>query len=116
MTDFKIVVEDVIKHLNDIHYDNGDLSDIGNEIGIVLGKYIKKGKMGYELESFINGLEHGISITDGTHATCQHINKKEVEEYVEGSYLNRDEYITKIICEDCGIELDKKTKYNNLVE
>lgn len=48
------------------NYD-GDLSDIGNEIGIIVGKYINEKKSGYEKDTFMNGLKHGISLTDGTH-------------------------------------------------
>jgi hypothetical protein len=43
------------------------MSDIGNEIGIVIAKYFNKNKLGFELEDFIAGLKHGISLTDGTH-------------------------------------------------
>ena len=42
-----------------------DLSDIGNEIGIVIGKYINK-EIG-DKNDFINGVKHGISLIDGTH-------------------------------------------------
>lgn len=42
------------------------LDDLGNVIGIVLGKYIN-GTLGYEKEDFLAGLDHGISLSDGTH-------------------------------------------------
>ena len=45
---------------------NSDLSDLGNEIGICLGKYISE-KMGFEIESFISGFKHGVSLAKGTH-------------------------------------------------
>lgn len=47
----------------------GDLSDAGNEIGIVIGKAIEKykSKLGWELEDFISGIKHGVSLVDGTH-------------------------------------------------
>jgi hypothetical protein len=45
---------------------NGDLSDLGNEIGIVIGQYTND-KMGYDKEDFIVGVRHGISISEGTH-------------------------------------------------
>lgn len=44
-----------------------DLSDIGNEIGLAIGKHIKENKLGYEIESFIAGIKHGVSLVDGTH-------------------------------------------------
>jgi hypothetical protein len=65
-SEFKIANEDIAKALSEVKYD-GDASDIGNEIGIILGKYIEENKMGWELDSFISGIKHGISITDGTH-------------------------------------------------
>jgi len=40
---------------------------LGNEIGISIGKHINKDKMGYELDSFIAGIKHGVSLVDGTH-------------------------------------------------
>lgn len=52
-----------------LYYGSSDLSDIGNEIGIVIGKAIEKykGELGWELEDFINGVKHGVSLVDGTH-------------------------------------------------
>ena len=52
--------------LSSLPYKNGDISDIGNEIGIILGNYISK-ENGWDKDSFISGLNHGISLTDGTH-------------------------------------------------
>jgi len=46
---------------------NGDLSDLGNDIGLNIGEYIDKDKLGYEREDFISGIHHGISIIDGSH-------------------------------------------------
>lgn len=62
---FHNITKEIIEQLNSIKY-NGDLSDIGNEIGIVLGKYLSEDK-GYELDSFFHGIKHGISLTKGTH-------------------------------------------------
>lgn len=64
---FKNISEEISGSLSNLGYDNGDVSDIGNEIGIILGKYINEKEMGWELDSFISGIKHGISITDGTH-------------------------------------------------
>jgi hypothetical protein len=50
--------------LDNVNYDNGDVSDVGNEIGIVLGDFIHTES---ELQDFITGLKHGISLTNGTH-------------------------------------------------
>ena len=65
----KNILEDLIKHLeaikNSAPINHGDLSDLGNEVGIIIGQYTND-KMGYEKEDFIAGINHGISISDGT--------------------------------------------------
>jgi hypothetical protein len=38
MNKFEIIKNDIIQSLSDIKYD-GDLTDIGNEIGIIISKY-----------------------------------------------------------------------------
>lgn len=37
--------------------------------------------------------------------------KKTIETYVDGSYLNKAEYITTVTCLICDKELDKQVKY-----
>jgi hypothetical protein len=37
------------------------LADIGNEIGIIIGKYIST-EMGFDLDSFMAGVHHGIDL------------------------------------------------------
>jgi hypothetical protein len=64
MTEFKLIMNRLTQSLGDIPYDNGDVSDIGNEIGIVLGEFITTES---ELKDFIHGVRHGISLTNGTH-------------------------------------------------
>jgi hypothetical protein len=44
----------------------GDLSDCGNEIGNMVGSKYKNMTEG-EIENFITGIRHGISLTNGTH-------------------------------------------------
>jgi len=62
--DFKKIVEKIIKNLSEIKYSNGDISDVGNEIGIAIGEHLsEKG----DFNSFISGLNHGISLKNGTH-------------------------------------------------
>jgi hypothetical protein len=64
------ILEDLIKHLESIKnsapINHGDLSDLGNEIGIIIGQYTND-EMGYDKDDFIAGIRHGISISDGTH-------------------------------------------------
>ena len=66
----EIVNEEIINSLNemnDLDHNDLDLSDIGNEIGAVIAKYFNEDEIGFDKEAFIAGLNHGISITDGTH-------------------------------------------------
>ena len=63
MENFNKVKTGLIYQLGEVSYD-GDLSDIGNEIGIVIAKYFDKDNT---IEDFIMGVRHGVSLTDGTH-------------------------------------------------
>jgi hypothetical protein len=70
MTDFEQIKIDIINQLNNMTYKVGDIDDIGNEIGIAIGKYtmLKNAEeIGTSKNLFICGLEHGISLIDGTH-------------------------------------------------
>lgn len=64
---FKNACLEISDKLSNISYDNGDASDVGNEIGIILAKYFDDNHFGWDKEGFISGLNHGISISDGTH-------------------------------------------------
>jgi hypothetical protein len=44
----------------------GDISDLGNEIGEIVGK-IYSDMNQEEINSFISGFKHGVSLTNGTH-------------------------------------------------
>ena len=63
------ITSDLIEHLQQTTKlpPGCDLSDLGNEIGIAIGEHINKDKMGYELDSFIAGIKHGVSLVDGSH-------------------------------------------------
>ena len=63
MEKFDEIVIDIVLQLTGIKY-SGDLSDIGNEIGIAIGKHLDKNNT---VEDIISGLRHGISLIDGTH-------------------------------------------------
>lgn len=64
--DFRKTIADICIKLPAIPYDNGDISDIGNEIGITVGLVI--GNMTQEeINDFISGFRHGVSLTNGTH-------------------------------------------------
>lgn len=59
----KYPLESIIENLDENGY---NLDDLGNEIGIIIGNYIKD-KENFDINDFIDGLKHGISLTDGTH-------------------------------------------------
>lgn len=40
---------------------------------------------------------------------CKHFETEKKEEYIEGSYYDRSEYITKKVCKICGTELSKSS-------
>tara|TARA_R110000868_G_scaffold393417_2_gene664429 strand:+ start:7872 stop:8090 length:219 start_codon:yes stop_codon:yes gene_type:complete len=44
----------------------GDISDLGNEIGIVVGSAFKD-MSDEDITDFIHGFRHGVSLTNGTH-------------------------------------------------
>ena len=44
---------------------SSDIGDIGNEIGIAIGKHIVDKEL--DKGDFITGIKHGISLMDGTH-------------------------------------------------
>jgi len=54
--------------INDILSKNDllDLSDVGNEIGVTIYKYFSE-ELGWNKSDLLSGIEHGISLVDGTH-------------------------------------------------
>ena len=67
MENFKKACLEISERLSNVPYNNGDISDIGNEIGIIIAKYFTDEEFGWDKDSFILGINHGISLTDGTH-------------------------------------------------
>lgn len=64
--DFQNLLKSVSSKLNIVTYNNGDISDLGNEIGIAAGSTIKN-MTESEISQFISGFVHGVSLTNGTH-------------------------------------------------
>jgi hypothetical protein len=64
--EFKKTLTDISLRLPTIQYDNGDISDIGNEIGIAVG-FVIENMTQEEISDFISGFRHGVSLTNGTH-------------------------------------------------
>jgi hypothetical protein len=62
---FKEINSNISNHLQLIQY-IGDLSDIGNEIGISIGNSLVNMNKD-EIDLFITGFRHGVSLTNGTH-------------------------------------------------
>jgi hypothetical protein len=46
-----------------------DMTDYGNQIGCAIGKYLSEKAEGWQKDDFMSGLEHGLSLQDGTHDT-----------------------------------------------
>lgn len=67
MHNFRSVCVELSQRLSNIPYQNGDMSDVGNEVGIIIAKYFLDNDDGWDKKSFMVGLSHGISLTDGTH-------------------------------------------------
>jgi len=63
---FKEVFEQMCQTFDEIRYMNGDISDVGNEIGYALGKVLENLQED-EIKDLIHGIRHGISLTNGTH-------------------------------------------------
>lgn len=63
---FKETIILLSEKLPSVEYDNGDLSDIGNEIGFQLGSILPDMNE-EEIKLFIIGFKHGVSLTNGTH-------------------------------------------------
>ncbi|NBO36602.1 hypothetical protein EBU91_03580 [bacterium] len=60
--DFLKLAKTISDHLANISYSNGDLSDLGNEIGIILGKSLPQISE-QDLQDFITGVHHGIDLS-----------------------------------------------------
>ena len=65
MKKFKEICTELEERFSNISYENGDISDVGNEVGIIIAKYFSD-DFG-DKNDFINGMNHGVSLTDGTH-------------------------------------------------
>lgn len=62
---FQDLLEDLKKREKEINY-IGDISDMGNELGISVGKLYPEMNQ-QEIDDLIHGIKHGISLTNGTH-------------------------------------------------
>jgi hypothetical protein len=63
--DLKLVCAEITEGLSEISGNTYlDISDLGNEIGFIVAKYFDESNT---KKDFLRGVEHGISITDGTH-------------------------------------------------
>jgi hypothetical protein len=64
MGNFQHILKQISESLSKVSYENGDLSDVGNEVGIAIGNYVITEQ---DFKDFVHGLRHGISLTNGEH-------------------------------------------------
>lgn len=64
--DFQKILRHISSELSNIPYDNGDISDLGNEVGIAIGTILSDISE-EEINDFVIGVRHGISLMNGTH-------------------------------------------------
>lgn len=64
--DMKSVLTQLGQKLPSVQYSQGDVSDIGNEVGFQLGQILQN-LTEDEIKDFIHGFKHGVSLTNGTH-------------------------------------------------
>lgn len=85
---FKEALLELSNKLSKIAY-NGDLSDIGNDVGFIIAKYFDKANHD-DLDNFITGLKHGVSLVDGTYGNPVIVASKfdEAVKYVQENYVN----------------------------
>ena len=65
-TDFQEILKLITLKLNNVSYNNGDISDIGNEVGLAIGSILEN-MTDEEIDDFVSGFRHGVSLTNGTH-------------------------------------------------
>ena len=65
-TDFQEILKLMTLKLNNVSYNNGDISDIGNEVGLAIGSILEN-MTDEEIDDFVIGFRHGVSLTNGTH-------------------------------------------------
>ena len=86
MEDFNKAINDIINHLNSLEYKSGDLSDISNEVGYILGGYINN-EPGFDYQSIMAGIQHGIDLST----------KRQITLFSVDSEGNKEDIFTKII-------------------
>ncbi len=62
--DYTEILHKVSKQIANVDNMVVDIGDVGNEIGIAIGKFIKNEE---DKKDFVDGIYHGISLIDGTH-------------------------------------------------
>ena len=65
-TDFQEILKLITLKLNNVSYNNGDISDRGNEVGLAIGSILEN-MTDEEINDFVSGFRHGVSLTNGTH-------------------------------------------------
>ncbi len=73
MEDYKQMLKEMAKQLYNVDCNVYDIGDVGNEIGIAIGKHIKTEE---DKRDLIDGIKHGVSLIDGTHNSEEVITKE----------------------------------------
>lgn len=60
---FQKLSSEIVTRLSNLKF-SGDFFDLGTEIGLVASKFINQKKLGLKKEDFINGVIHGIKLTE----------------------------------------------------
>jgi len=121
--DFKKIMKDISVKLHTMPYDNGDISDIGNEIGLAVGYYIENMTQ-EEINDLISGIRHGISLTNGTHwvmKTELEITQKYIEmlkhtEMLQNISKNPPDNMSITEVVELNDELNFQYRMNNIME
>lgn len=62
------VMRELSENVLETRLKTGDFGDLGNEIGIIIGNMFRSQPMTREeIEDFVVGFEHGVSLTNDTH-------------------------------------------------
>jgi hypothetical protein len=60
---FKKVCKEISGRFSTLPYDNGDIGDVGNEIGIIVSKHFSD-EIGWDKQSFLGSIDHGIKLNE----------------------------------------------------
>jgi len=96
---FKETLHSLSNGLNKVEYENGDLSDVGNEVGFILGNLLPD-MSDDEISIFISGFRHGVSLTNGSHNSIfNHAYSNYKLSCGDEDVLSHDEFLSKLMAD-----------------